>query len=144
MNDFARPGLGQTELPPVNSDDNGKVLGVNNGAWDKVDAPSGGGSDTLFAHFTLSGESVVCDCTVSEVNEAIEAGKEVVGVFTNNRASLSGVKKYIIYGDEYILYFSFIDLYTGGSGNKLYVYNISMEAPAGTISKTVYNVALST
>ena len=43
MNNFARPGLGATELPPVNADDNGKVLGVSDGAWAKV--PASGGSD---------------------------------------------------------------------------------------------------
>lgn len=41
MNQFARPGLAVTELPPVNADDNGKVLGVSDGAWTKV-AASGG------------------------------------------------------------------------------------------------------
>lgn len=41
MNDFARPGLAEEKLPPVNASDNGKVLGVNNGAWDKVNASSG-------------------------------------------------------------------------------------------------------
>lgn len=145
MNDFARPGLGATELPPVNSDDNGKVLGVNNGAWDKIDAPSGGG-DTMFVHFALSGSDVTCDCTISEINEAIVAGKEVIGIFAspNKKASLSGVGKNAIYGDEYYLYFLFIDLLEVGSGNKLIVYKITMSAPAGTISKTAYNVALST
>ena len=33
MNNFARNGLGVSGLPPVNSDDNGKVLAVSNGEW---------------------------------------------------------------------------------------------------------------
>ena len=43
MNAFARPGLAEEKLPPVSSADNGKVLGVNNGVWEKVAAS--GGSD---------------------------------------------------------------------------------------------------
>ena len=31
---------GGSDLPDVTTDDNGKVLGVVNGEWDKVDAPS--------------------------------------------------------------------------------------------------------
>lgn len=36
------------ELPAVTGSDNGKFLGVANGAWGKVDAPSGG---HLYCHF---------------------------------------------------------------------------------------------
>ena len=43
MNQFAKPGLAEEKLPPVSTEDNGKVLGVNNGVWDKVAAS--GGSD---------------------------------------------------------------------------------------------------
>ena len=43
MNQFAKPGLAEEKLPPVSTADNGKVLGVNNGVWDKVAAS--GGSD---------------------------------------------------------------------------------------------------
>ena len=52
MNAFARPGLAEEKLPPVSSADNGKVLGVNNGVWDKV-AASGG--TTVVANPTLAG-----------------------------------------------------------------------------------------
>ena len=83
MNDFARPGLGQTELPPVNSDDNGKVLGVNNGAWDKVDAPSGGDDSNIeyvrFSHQSSS-PAWVCDHTVAEMEAAYQSGKTIVGI----------------------------------------------------------------
>lgn len=34
-------GGGESELPEVSTDDNGKVLGVVEGAWDKVDPPEG-------------------------------------------------------------------------------------------------------
>lgn len=33
---------GGSNLPEVTSADNGKILGVENGAWSKMDAPSGG------------------------------------------------------------------------------------------------------
>lgn len=36
-----RGGGGETELPEVTSDDNGKVLGVVEGAWNKVTPPEG-------------------------------------------------------------------------------------------------------
>ena len=41
MNQFAKPGLAEEKLPPVGSTDNGKVLGVSEGAWAKISAPSG-------------------------------------------------------------------------------------------------------
>ena len=41
MNQFAKPGLAEEKLPPVGTSDNGKVLGVSEGAWAKIPAPSG-------------------------------------------------------------------------------------------------------
>lgn len=35
-------GGGGSELPDVTAADNGKILGVVNGAWNKMDAPAGG------------------------------------------------------------------------------------------------------
>lgn len=52
MNQFAKPGLAEEKLPPVSSADNGKVLGVNNGVWEKV-AASGG--TTVVANPTIAG-----------------------------------------------------------------------------------------
>lgn len=64
-------------LPAVTSEDNGDVLTVVNGAWDKA-APSG----TFIVHVTAhwdddNGAYVVdeCDSTAEEVNHAMMAGK---------------------------------------------------------------------
>ena len=44
---------GSTGLPPVTADDNGKILGVVNGAWGAMDAGGGGSSDFSAAEVTL-------------------------------------------------------------------------------------------
>lgn len=48
----ASGGAGGISLPDVTADDNGKVLGVVDGAWDKMDAP-GGSSERCIGTFTL-------------------------------------------------------------------------------------------
>ena len=42
LEDIKKSGGGGSDLPEVTEADNGKLLGVVNGAWNKMDAPSGG------------------------------------------------------------------------------------------------------
>ena len=44
---------GSTGLPPVTDADNGKILGVVNGAWGAMDAGGGGSSDFSTAEVTM-------------------------------------------------------------------------------------------
>ena len=45
---------GSIGLPPVTADDNGKILGVVNGAWGAMDAGGGGSSDFSTAEVTVT------------------------------------------------------------------------------------------
>ena len=42
VEELKKSGGGGSDLPDVTEADNGKVLGVVNGAWNKMDAPAGG------------------------------------------------------------------------------------------------------
>lgn len=72
-------GGGGSGLPPVTSDDNGKVLGVEGGEWGPVDAPS------EFFTVTVSeiqyNNTITADKTFSEITAAFNAGKPVLMVF---------------------------------------------------------------
>ena len=82
MNDFdpvsfvmgkAAGGGGGSDLPAVTSDDNGDVLTVVNGAWDKA-APSGGGG-VLWCNYSgddIAGYSI--DKSFNEIKAAIDSG----------------------------------------------------------------------
>lgn len=78
-------GGGDT-LPSVTASDNGKVLGVVNGAWDKV-TPSGGGGDLFPVNVTLTYDNtdpsnvqkiLTPDKTADEITDALRSGKYVV------------------------------------------------------------------
>lgn len=65
---------GGSDLPAVTSEDNGDVLTVVNGAWDKA-APSGGGGALVVPTYTTEdNETYTCDMTFAEVMAAVEAG----------------------------------------------------------------------
>lgn len=79
-------GGGGSDLPPVTASDNGKVLGVVNGSWNKMDAPD---SEPFVITLTPTAEdfSGVMDKTAAEITEAYNAGKTMIA---NVDASILG------------------------------------------------------
>lgn len=68
-------GAAPTELPEVSGTDNGKILTVVNGAWDK--ATASGGGETFHIVYTENSGSTTADKTGAELLAAIEAGKRI-------------------------------------------------------------------
>lgn len=70
-------------LPPVTEADDGKVLGVVDGAWAATDAPSGGG-DVLRIPFTLTADmdtgaiTGTTEASIADAAAAMEAGKTLI------------------------------------------------------------------
>lgn len=80
-------GGGGSSLPAVTSEDNGDVLTVVNGAWNKA-TPSGGG--VLIVQVTQTeadSTSATADKTYAEVMAAIQSGKQVYAVFNHHEGS---------------------------------------------------------
>lgn len=106
---------GSIELPKVTSSDNGKVLGVVSGAWNKMDAPSG--SDPFIATFSGSNGGT-CDKTFAEIKAAIDAGRAVFASITSSNVDVNpgslfpvsyysseiiGFSCYYVHGDDYMM-----------------------------------------
>lgn len=68
-------GGGGSSLPAVTSDDNGSVLTVVEGEWDKAEAPSGN-NDFVVTYIEDSG-TVTADKTFAEITAAYNAGKKI-------------------------------------------------------------------
>ena len=69
---------GSGSLPPVTPEDNGKVLGVVNGAW-------AADSNLFVVNVALNSSYIlVADKTYAEISAAIDAGKQVVCVRDGN------------------------------------------------------------
>lgn len=85
-------GGGGSDLPAVTSADNGDVLTVVNGSWDKA-APSGGGG-VLALNGTIDGNTITLDKTWQEIHDAITAGQFVFLRFSYDRE----VAVWICYG----------------------------------------------
>lgn len=64
------------ELPEVSASDNGDVLTVVEGAWAKAAAPSG---NALLVTFTASGGVYSADKTLAEINDAWATNKNILG-----------------------------------------------------------------
>lgn len=66
---FGKGGGGGSSLPAVTSADNGKVLGVVDGAW---------AADSNLFLVTLSGSPITSDKTYAEIVAAVDAGRTVI------------------------------------------------------------------
>ena len=76
-------GGGGSDLPDVTAADNGKVLGVVNGNWNKMDNP---GKEQFVVNLTIDDAedlSGTMDKTSNEINAAYRSGKEILFNFTN-------------------------------------------------------------
>lgn len=93
-------GGGGSSLPSVTTADNGKVLTVVEGAWDKADA-SGGGDDKLFVITAISDGmgSATIDKTYTEIEDALANDKIPVVCF---KYTSSAHFTEIYHFDEYI------------------------------------------
>lgn len=72
-------GLIDPPLPAVTADDNGDVLGVVNGAWAKMDAPSGG--NELVLKGTVNGDHIITfedEVTYQTIKNALNEGKRPI------------------------------------------------------------------
>jgi hypothetical protein len=92
------------ELPAVTSDDNGKVLAVANGAWGKADA-SGGNNDFVVT-YTDNNVTVTADKTFAEIVAAIEADKTVKAKYYDNNSNADYYFNLIQYGNGNFAMFS--------------------------------------
>lgn len=84
-----------TELPAVSGVDNGKILTVAEGVWAKGDAPSGGG--TFIVEFTM-GDTLVPNKTFSETAAACNNGSAIIFRLTDD----SGEPKYDYLAQYYV------------------------------------------
>lgn len=74
-NIFSNPGLAASQLPPVTTADNDKVLTVDGGVW-KAKTPSGGG--VLVVTATEADGVLTCDKTAAEMYAAAQTGLVIV------------------------------------------------------------------
>lgn len=90
-------GGGGSDLPAVTSADNGKVLKVINGAWDKGEA-SGGGASVFTVNFAEKKDQPISvtdnagnALSIADICDAVDEGQVVVGKFID---SVSGIPAY--------------------------------------------------
>lgn len=70
-------GGGDSSLPAVTADDNGDVLTVVEGEWNKAEAPSGE-SNVEAITLTLDGTTISTELTSGEILDLAESGKVLV------------------------------------------------------------------
>ena len=85
-----------SSLPAVTSDDNGDVLTVVEGAWDKA-APGGGGGSVLLIH----NDNNVLDKTFKEIQDASRIGAVILLSDSETQTMHSYLYETNINGNEY-------------------------------------------
>lgn len=95
---------GGSSLPAVTSDDNGKVLGVVNGAWA---ASEQGKKFIVTLTPTALDYSGTMDKTVAEINAAYEAGQQIVFKLQTSASSYIEVPVQLVGHDTTVAYPSF-------------------------------------
>lgn len=69
---------GESELPTVTSDDNGNILTVVEGVWDKAEAPSGNNDFVVTYTYNEETEQLETETTFAEISSAFESGKNII------------------------------------------------------------------
>ena len=110
--------VGET-LPPVTPEDNGKVLGVSDGAWGVIEQSGGGGSEPLIVTVTYAYEdgtaTYTCNKTWKEIHDAYLAGTIVLfyehiefdpGDDQDSYVAISTITSGVSGGDSYYLIYA--------------------------------------
>ena len=111
---------GGSSLPAVTSEDNGDVLTVVEGAWDKA-SPSGGGGNFVVTFTTEDYSTVTVDKTYAEIISAFNSGANVVGYLdlTALDSGISVVPLGNVIEDSTYGMITFQSIITSGSGGSI-------------------------
>lgn len=139
-----RSGSSGPSLPEVTSEDNGKVLGVVEGAWDKMDAPSDG-STVLVTGYRPQGtqNKYIFEKTQQEICEMIKGGKDVVILIERDKESLYNYER-IRFVCSFVLgtNFYFINSYRSTSKVTTYItFTLGILTTSNSVSYTEKSIA---
>lgn len=139
-------------LPEVTADDDGMVLGVSNGVWDKVDAPSGGADVFRLAITDKKDESdntCTANHTLAEIKAAHNAGNIIevaVQRHAGNNSNRYFVEGYMKWTQTNYPYVFVVDCEQIDGTNYLVflTYYGFGDAVGSAVTRKAYKVAVST
>lgn len=139
---------GGSSLPEVTAEDNGKVLSVVEGAWDKADASGGTKVDFFNAGYSGSSVTLLNGKTAGDIIDSLAAGNDVCIVMGPNLELNDNAEIYrFAYSNGPYLVFNKISQNTTYNPTKLKYEKVSFnktnrETIDGGYSK--YNIAIAT